>query len=428
MEGNAFPATPNPPQLRDMPPLSSKVKKSRDFRNAPPLSSNVKKSLRFHTRRIQGDGPSHKSRPKKSYKSMVTNSVRKPAKKATRSASRNVFSPDELRRTGETLRTLQKRLKKSQMEVAELQGSVAKVEKIFKNLCRLKRRAMEHEIRVNLLNQDGSASDSGRTEAWADDIVKHQQAARAAGLAWFRHHFDEEKWSERSTESKTVFAQAYGYFFVSLRRWQLNPAALAMIEKYDTLPMQRNSAELAGARVRMIREMIVQGKLAQEKTKGLMVTEQEASEALIGLSKTENGGHEHLLQGPGFHKLKAIDWSGVFNWRGKKLHKLPLRSGDGAGGAIAVQDQGGQHVGTTRDEGGMEIDLQDLELEDEDTVVSETEQSDEEDEESGGIEDERVVEAESQDEDEDENEEDGWKILEAKNNDPNFGVWEILSK
>lgn len=270
------------------------------------------------------------------------------------------------------------------------------------------------------------ASDSGRTKAWADDIVKNQQAARTAGIAWFRHRFDDEKWSERSAESKIVFAQAYGYFFVGLSRWQLNPAALALTENYDTLPMQPNSGELAKARVRMIREMIVQGKLAQEETKGLIVTEQEASEALIGLAKTENGAYEHLLQDPGFYKLKTIDWSGVFNWRGMKLHKLPLRSDDGVGGASTVQDQGDQHVGATKDEGGMEIDLEDLELEDEDTVVTDTEQVDEEDEESEADEDETADAAQRQDEDEDG--EDGWKILEAMNNDPNFGVWEILSK
>ncbi|KAL8639499.1 MAG: hypothetical protein Q9228_003473 [Teloschistes exilis] len=394
MEGNALPAKPNPPQLRNAPPLSATtVKKGRSLRDAPPLSSNFKKSLPFRTRRIQGDGPSHSSRPQKSYGGMVTNAIRNPAKKATRSAPGKVFSPDELQRSDDKLRTLQAQLRKTQMEVTDLQGSIAKIEKQVRNLCRLKRRAMEHEIRVTLLGQDGSASDSGRIEAWADDIVKHQQAARAAGLAWSRHRFDDKRWSERSAESKNVFAQAYGYFFMGLARWQLHPAALAMIENYDTLPMQPNSGELAKARVRMIREMIVEGELAQEMTKGLMVSEQEGSEAMIGLAETRNGVYEHSLQEPGFYKLKSIDWSGVFDWSGIKLHKLPLR----------------------RDP-----------EEDEDMAVPQSQPIDKEKEECGVDDDETPGESKGQDEDEEE--EYVWKILETMNNYTNFGVWETLTK
>lgn len=102
------------------------------------------------------------------------------------------------------------------------------------------------------------ASHPDRLKAWVQDVIKNQDAAREAGLAWFRREHDKVIWSERPKEDRDrdLFCEVLGYFRVALGVEKLSAEALDMIDRYRKLPLQPNSGELATARIRIIREMI----------------------------------------------------------------------------------------------------------------------------------------------------------------------------
>lgn len=192
------------------------------------------------------------------------------------------------------------------------------------------------------MNLDPYAYTPERLAIWQRYVHDDCQTTRAAGFVWVRDCYFAEEW-ETSTEDLPVpehqtlkdllahYMAARGNY-VNLPRDRVCKDARRYLEAYYKVPLKPDSKELAKARVRMVREMILEGYFETSKTRGLEVSEFEEAQALLGLTpnvyKGEYSQGWRLLEPPvgaNFYQMKNIEWKGVVNWSGVEVHKLPLR-------------------------------------------------------------------------------------------------------
>ncbi|KAL9026597.1 MAG: hypothetical protein Q9196_004761 [Gyalolechia fulgens] len=173
-------------------------------------------------------------------------------------------------------------------------------------------------------------AEHNRLAAWEKHVREDQGTTRLAGHSWAVQCFNTDNWGPYSAPSRDDFRSLLAHFRSSLKhpRNKMSPKALQLLKYYDTLPLQPNSTELAKARIRMVREMMLLGVLEQEKAKGLQVSAREERKAELGLIPNGQGGWM-MLDIPEraiFWREKDIEWDGVQSWVGISGYELPLRS------------------------------------------------------------------------------------------------------
>ncbi|KAL8701831.1 MAG: hypothetical protein Q9201_004691 [Fulgogasparrea decipioides] len=218
-------------------------------------------------------------------------------------------------------------------QLPKFQQIMTKIKKTIRNLLRKERRINEHKIRRELLKASDSATDPRRLAAWSKNIYQHQEVTRAAGYAFAVARLDHKDWGHLTIPSREDFTYFLGHFMrlepygLGWPRDRMETVPQRLLEYYDTQPMKRDSEEVAKAKVRMVREMILVGMLDREKDKGLKVSERELSEAWLGIARSPTGTL-NMFPVPVNAKTwkeKNILWEGVEDWTTVKLHQLPLR-------------------------------------------------------------------------------------------------------
>ncbi|KAL8772831.1 MAG: hypothetical protein Q9209_002176 [Squamulea sp. 1 TL-2023] len=92
-------------------------------------------------------------------------------------------------------------------------------------------------------------------------------------------------------------------------REQLTPKALAVVELWEKEPLERNTREWRQARIRMIREMILDSKLQKRKREGLTLPKQEFDTAARGIYTDYMNEGKYTWKGK-VTKLKELRWNG----------------------------------------------------------------------------------------------------------------------
>lgn len=142
------------------------------------------------------------------------------------------------------------------------------------------------------------------------------------------------------TPSREAFADIIAHFLalpphISYRwpRARVCYVAKLFLEMYDKHHITPGSKEMVKARIRMVREMVLEGALGVEMQEGLEISQYEVSQAMLGLTENVVGGivtHGwkllELPQNAHFYKEKEIDWKGVKSWVSVRQDQLPLRS------------------------------------------------------------------------------------------------------
>ncbi|KAI4247602.1 MAG: hypothetical protein LQ352_006126, partial [Teloschistes flavicans] len=95
---------------------------------------------------------------------------------------------------------------------------------------------------------------------------------------------------------------------VPVTRDLLAPEILHILETWERIPLKEGSAEWSKARVRLVRDLILDGKFQACQAQGLGATQTELAEARCWLHKTSEGQIEkyHPLRQPWYHK--DLEW------------------------------------------------------------------------------------------------------------------------
>lgn len=216
---------------------------------------------------------------------------------------------------------------------AQAKQATRKVKTQMKRLVAIRKRKLQGSYRRERREQirnDPQARARSLVTNWEKYIREDQGTTRRAGHAWAVHCFNTDNWGPNPTPSRDDFTHLLAHFKSSLKwpQHKMSWASLQLLDYYNTLPLRPNSKELAKARIRMVREMMLLGVLDREKARGLKVLAREERKAKVGMLPKEEGGGWMMLEIPEdaiFWREKDIDWRDVESWVGVEAHELPLR-------------------------------------------------------------------------------------------------------
>ncbi|KAI4181507.1 MAG: hypothetical protein L6R41_006576 [Letrouitia leprolyta] len=281
------------------------------------------------------------------------------------------------------------------MAKAEIKHASRRVKPQMRKLVAKQKRKLQDSHRQEnreQLRTDPEARARNIVTSWEKYVREDQGTTRRAGHAWAVHCFNIDDWGPHPLPSREDFTHLLAHYKSTLKwpRYKMSPAALRLLDYYDTLPLRPNSKELAKARIRMVREMMLLGVLEQEKAKGLQVSAKEERKAKLGLLKQEEGEWmmREMPEDAIFWKVKDIEWQVVESWVGVQGHELPLRKSAGERVEQVIQ----AHV---------EVATPVIEVDDDDDGEEEEVSSDKEDEGSEGLYEDDIEPCELEDDDED---------------------------
>ncbi|KAL8840779.1 MAG: hypothetical protein Q9176_003625 [Flavoplaca citrina] len=99
----------------------------------------------------------------------------------------------------------------------------------------------------------------------------------------------------------------------TINRNSLSPETVIVIETWENIPLIPNSPELRTARIRLMRDLLVDGTLIKYQSQGLQVDPQEVAQARVWIFEKPNGflaKYESLSQ-PWYYKSFAIRDGGL---------------------------------------------------------------------------------------------------------------------